>query len=684
MCVEAKVFLISYYVFIGKILKSQLSKNVSHFFSHTFKDNNSFCGVFYGWGRKRSGLKAMALANKNAAKFVLFEDGFIRSLGLGVSGSPAFSIVEDDVGIFYDATVPSRLENLLNAFDPTAQAGLLIEARSAIDIIVQHHLSKYNHAPDVPVDYFSVDENRVLVVAQTAGDMSLKYGLGDTFSTEEMLSAAVAENPDSVVYLKVHPDVLSGKKQSDMNVTSLPDFIRVISEDFNPISLLKHFDKVYTKTSQMGFEALLLNKPVVCFGMPFYAGWGLTDDRVRCARRTATRSVQEVFAVAYLVYARYANPFTCEPYDLKQTLRFLKDTRLKLLAHSGDWFVFGVSKWKRRFVPAFLGFNAAVEFVEGLSAIPAGARVLVWAAYARPDVLAELRRKACQVVLLEDGFLRSVGLGINRAPPLSLVLDGQGMYYDATQSSDLEQILNAGRFDQACLQRAEVLMTRLVDLKLSKYNLSDQKLDRPWRALYDQLREHAVGKTIVLVPGQVESDASILKGSPWLKTNRDLLLEVRAALPDAFVIYKPHPDVLTGLRKGAIDSADEGLFDVLVTDLPVTELFEAVDEVHTLTSLTGFEALLRGKKVVCYGLPFYAGWGLTEDRLVCDRRTRKLSLAELVAGALIRYPTYVDPKTGHLIDVETAVTLLYQNKNQSKDFLPYYLRVLRWVRARFS
>ena len=69
--------------------------------------------IFYGWGRKKSGFKAISEAKKNNASFSLLEDGFIRSIGLGVDGAESFSIVEDDVGIYYDATVPSGLENIL-------------------------------------------------------------------------------------------------------------------------------------------------------------------------------------------------------------------------------------------------------------------------------------------------------------------------------------------------------------------------------------------------------------------------------------------------------------------------------------------------------------------------------------------------------------------------------------------
>ena len=64
------------------------------------------------------------------------------------------------------------------------------------------------------------------------------------------------------------------------------------------------------------------------------------------------------------------------------------------------------------------------------------------------------------------------------------------------------------------------------------------------------------------------------------------------------------------------------------------------DHIYTVSSHLGFEGLLRGKTVSAFGVPYYAGWGLTDDRVACPRRQRKLSLEELFAGAFIVYPRY--------------------------------------------
>jgi capsular polysaccharide export protein len=271
---------------------------------------------FKGWGRKKTGRFAVWCHEKFGGTLILQEDGFIRSLSLGVDGSPSFSIVEDDIGIYYDATTPSKLENILNEYDFESDKELMYTADKAISLVKKYDISKYNNAPDISEDYFTQDEERVLVIAQTAGDASLEYGMLKEFTTQEIVNAAIDENPNAVIYIKIHPDVLSGKKKSDIDIEALHTQCKIISEDLNPISLLQHFKKVYTKTSGMGFEALLVGCECVCFGMPYYGGWGLTDDRVECKRRKRSLRLEEVFAAAYILYTRYHNPYTDEDMDI--------------------------------------------------------------------------------------------------------------------------------------------------------------------------------------------------------------------------------------------------------------------------------------------------------------------------------------------------------------------------------
>ena len=234
----------------------------------------------------------------------------------------------------------------------------------------------------------------------------------------------------------------------------------------------------------------------------------------------------------------------------------------------------------------------------------------------------------------------------------SLVVDEIGIYFDPRTPSALENSLQHTLPDAALLQRASLLRQQLVQHGLTKYNVGSTA------AVTLNARP---GQRRVLVPGQVENDASLRHGSPELQGNLALLQRVRAAEPAAWIVYKPHPDTEAGTRPGAL--RDEEVLrhaDQIVREVVVTALFPQLDAVHTMTSLVGFEALLRGLPVHTWGLPFYAGWGLTTDHLSTPRRTQRLSLDALVAGVLIRYPLYRHPHRGLPCEVEALVESLSQ------------------------
>jgi capsular polysaccharide export protein len=297
--------------------------------------------------------------------------------------------------------------------------------------------------------------------------------------------------------------------------------------------------------------------------------------------------------------------------------------------------------WNKRASLRRFAAESAVRFVKRVTQVPPGSTVLLWGSHILPQGFA----RNIDVVRVEDGFLRSVGLGAEFAQPLSWVMDGRGIHYDATQPSDLEHLLQTERWSAALLERAASLRERLVVSGITKYSVGHATWERPNRSMH-----------VILVPGQVESDASLRFGAPGLHTNIELLRAVRLAHPNSYLVYKPHPDVVARLRTQGVGEAQaKSVCDEVVTDVAMGELLKQVDEVHVLTSLTGFEALLRRKAVVCYGLPFYAGWGLTKDVLSVARRTRRLTLDELVAGTLICYPGYVSRSDGRISTPERAL-----------------------------
>jgi capsular polysaccharide export protein len=337
------------------------------------------------------------------------------------------------------------------------------------------------------------------------------------------------------------------------------------------------------------------------------------------------------------------------------------------LRMEGPLFAHGFSLRKRAYVRAFTQ-RQDVSFVRTGRAVQPGSTLLLWGSAPPPAELPE----GVRVVRLEDGFLRSVGLGADLIRPLSWVLDDQGIYYDARRPSALEDILQTTRFEPDQLARAAALRECIVQGGLTKYNLTA----RPWQPPQD-------GRRIVLVPGQVETDASIATGCTDVRTNLALLQAVRRARPDAWVVYKPHPDVVAGLRgPGTGEAQAARCCDEVLTGGSMHELLLQVDEVHVMTSLSGFEALLREKPVVCWGHPFYAGWGLTEDSHRHPRRTRRLRLDELVAGTLLHYPVYLSPTTGQRCTPEKGLEELLRWRERRPDDATWWRRLVRPLIAR--
>lgn len=567
---------------------------------------------------------------------------------------PPLSLVDDALGIDYDVIHPSRFESLIDrplTDEETARAQALVGAWR------NGRVSQYNYARDYAE---SLPARYVLVVDQPSGDASIGDGMADDSSFQRMLDAALAENPDCTILLKVHPEVMAGHTRGHFDldkIARLPQ-VRIIGQDVHPVNLIERAEAVYVVTTKMGFEGLLWGKPVRTFGMPFYAGWGLTQDELPRPERRRPVPLDRLVHAALVESPRYLNPETGRPCEVERLIEWMALQRRMRSRFPDPVYAVGLSYAKRRIVRDYFQ-GSTVRFVRRSEQAPEDATLAVWGQGHQDE-----KRP---VIRLEDAFLRSVGLGADLVRPLSLGMDRRGMYYDATAPSELEHLLQTTHFPTDLLARARQLRQRIVEQGFTKYNVGAGAWRRPDGAAW-----------IILVPGQVESDASIRYGAPGIRSNMGLLQAAREAHPTAHVLYKPHPDVLAGLRrKGEGEEEAKRWCDEVVTDVAMGELLSAVDEVHVLTSLAGFEALLRGKPVTCYGQPFYAGWGLTEDRSPIARRTCRLTLDELVAGALILYPTYVSRTTGRFTTPERALDELLGWRQKAKADLPLRRQLLR-------
>lgn len=348
---------------------------------------------------------------------------------------------------------------------------------------------------------------------------------------------------------------------------------------------------------------------------------------------------------------RYVCPFTGRPISCLELLNLLLLWKQVMGANRQIGACMGMSLWKRPQISAFLATpEGSPAFFHSIRRAIAACRkksrnnVAIWATRMPPQAEEYIHKAGRHLLRVEDGFVRSLGLGSALNPPSSIFLDSRGIYYDPATESDLEHILATYDFDADIRARAEKLIARLHASGISKYDRGEKPTAPATGTIPARRRNN---RPVILVPGQVADDLSVLRGGGQIRDNLSLLRAVRMAHPDAHIIYRPHPDVDGGYRKGAIpDAVVLTLADEINRKGAITTLLARVDAVHTLTSLAGFEALIRAIPVTTYGTPFYAGWGLTEDRgRIPTRRNRQLLLTELVAGALLLYPRYLDPVT---------------------------------------
>ena len=592
------------------------------------------------WGHAPRAHRAERLAARTGVPLWRIEDAWIRSIRPGrAGGGPPMGLLIDRRGMHYDPGQPSDLEVLLasHALDDGA---LIARARLALERLRALHLSKYNtHDPGLeppPPGY-------VLVVDQVRGDASLTHGglARPKRRFREMLVMAQEENPGARVLIRAHPESASGARPGYYGPDDATGRVAFIDGPHSPWSLFEGAVGVYTVSSQMGFEAILAGHRPRVFGQPFYAGWGLSADEDAPPRRQRVLTRVQLFALAMLVYPFWYDPLRDRLCAFEEVLDQM-EARLTAFRQDRDGHVaIGMRRWKRAHLQDFFGREKPLRFrVEGAT--------LAWASQAPADF---------RGLRVEDGFLRSRGLGAELVPPLSLAVDDLGIYYDPTRESRLERLI-AGPLPPGGAARAERLRQVIRAAGVTKYNLGP---GADAAGALAALRAERPDAPVILIPGQVEDDASIRLGAGEVRTNRDLILSARAAHPGAILLYKPHPDVEAGLRPGKVADAAT-LADLVLDGVEAGAALALADRVWTITSGLGFEALLRGIPVTTLGAPFYAGWGLTEDRgPVPERRLGvypRPDLDRLTHAALIAYPRYLDPVTREPCPPELAVERL--------------------------
>ncbi|MGP9556444.1 capsular polysaccharide export protein, LipB/KpsS family [Psychrobacter sp. AOP7-A1-24] len=241
--------------------------------------------------------------------------------------------------------------------------------------------------------------------------------------------------------------------------------------------------------------------------------------------------------------------------------------------------------------------------------------IYIWG-YKAPQYFIEyVREQNLDIFFLEDGFIRSGPEDDSSEPPLSIVMDSQAPYFDTTRPNDLTDLIASFAFEQNGYDEtlAQEMLDYYVSHRVSKYNHQPYVNVVPIYGIKSKKR--------ILVLGQVPHDDSLKYGGGEGITLLDVVNQAIEENPDTQIIVKPHPMTLDDLS--TINTLTDLDCLILTQSIHLVDALETIDHVYTITSLGGFEALLRGKKVTVLGQPFY------KDLCISDENSNTPSLSQL-------------------------------------------------------
>jgi capsular polysaccharide export protein len=596
---------------------------------------------YVGWGLRGSGQLARTRSLKTGADLVILEDGFLKGFSASFNEPPQSYIV-DKSGIYFDTNGKSDFNFIISQQPSRIE---LDRAKGLIKTLRENHITKFNDAQLLSLKAAELPTRKpyFLLVDQVPHDASIKFAGASSQTFKEMLLYAQASSTGHNLIVRSHP--AAGRHSPLVQAAKECGIPIIISPKMNPWPLIEDADAVFTVSSQLGFEALMAEKPVHCFGRSYYSEMGQTVDHFDQPTKTEKniKSIAELFHAAYCQYAVYLDLHNRQQCSIETAIDQAICVRNQRNRLGKKIYAVRFSPWKRLATNAVLTASCGKpkHFIFASSAKIAAAKnaghLAIWGA--------GMEESQDNCLHVEDGYVRSRGLGAAYVYPCSLTVDSFRPHYDGRGASDLENLLETKVFDAPILARASALRKQLTISRVTKYNVGD----------VPTFPDNSSNRLRILVPGQVATDQSIRLGTNSVRTNWELVAQVRKLYPGAFIIFKVHPDVAAGHRTGGDSPIHQ---DLTVSSGSITHWLDWADRIETMTSLVGFEALIREKQVGVHGVPFYAGWGLTVDHEKIPRRIRKLTINELIAGALIYYPLYVHPKSRMPCSVERLIEYL--------------------------
>ena len=251
---------------------------------------------------------------------------------------------------------------------------------------------------------------------------------------------------------------------------------------------------------------------------------------------------------------------------------------------------------------------------------------------------------------LEDGFVKSLSQGRWKEQEIifSLIIDRQGIYYNSAAPSELESIIcdtvNSENFEQYSSQGAK-LISLITSNNIVKFNVRSSTSENG-----SSIKIIAKDSSVLLID-QTFGDSSVVLGNASKESFDQMLSDAISKYGPDNVFVKIHPNVINRKAKGyfSLHRLRQSKVHIISSDVNTAQLLKIFKNVYVVTSGTGYEALMAGCHVTCYGEPFYSGYGLTEDKKTSTqiRRIKKLNrplTIKLLAYAIFyRYSIFIDP-----------------------------------------
>ncbi|WP_420604666.1 hypothetical protein [Methylobacterium sp.] len=269
-------------------------------------------------------------------------------------------------------------------------------------------------------------------------------------------------------------------------------------------------------------------------------------------------------------------------------------------------------------------------------------------------------------IYIEKGFIGFYGYDDISAPPLSVFVDDMGPLNGHQNINRLHSILNS---DYELTSSETDLVKQFIKVIVSNKFSSDLgaiQLD------LNHLRTRDRGILLVYKGESTDTEES---RSTRFEHFLEMVYNACRNEKDADILISFSPGVTDDASTDTVYSSIKWLLR-LQDNIKIVphrtnsySMFEVADEVWTLSSIIGFEALLADKVVRCFSPTFYSGRSLTIDEPVLPHHPTERTVYEIFYAAYVMQSRYFNPSTGkkcslpdfldYLVDLREGTTELF-------------------------